>query len=307
MTAAANNQYRYAVELAQDANHAAEYGRETFESYSYQRDRMIEWDRTLAPSRATALAFVVLFPVIAIAEYLFSEELYRDVLPRYPWAMGLIFAVLAIVIAELIVYRFFEAKRQWKANELSRSELWKIQPEAVINKQVIKITQRQLIIGMMLFITMAAILFYMSCDRVNRMIDTGVRVNTFGPIDLLPVILYVVEVFTGIFIWYIILRLFLGLQVASLRRKFNAAARQSNELTIDAVQEFIIAKELGTVDGSLTLNIASFLRLSPEAGNKTEDSVRTIKPEFQTNGSLSKKTVNVDIGIDSQSPHTVFL
>ena len=305
MSAAANNQYRYAVELTQDANHAVAYGREIFKSYSYQRDRMTEWDRTLSPSRATVLAFAILFPIIAMVEYLFSEELYRDVLPRYPWAMGLIFAVLAIVIAELIVYRFFQAKRQWKANELKRSELWKNQPEAVINKQVIKITQRQLIIGILLFITMIAILSYLSWDRVNRMIDASARVNAFGPIDLLPVILYVFEVFTGMFIWYIILRSFLGLQVASLRRKFNSAARQCNQLTIDAVQEFIKAKELGTVDANLTLNIASFLRLSPEAGNKTEDAVRKIKPEVQANGSVSRKTVNVRIDIDSQGPHTV--
>src|SRR5689334_22890600 len=117
MSAASNNQYRYAAELAQDANHAAEYGRELYKLYSDQNNRMVEWDRTIAPSRATVLAFVILFPVIAMVEYLFSEELYQDVLPRHPWAMGLIFAVLATVISEFIVYRFFEVKRQWKANE----------------------------------------------------------------------------------------------------------------------------------------------------------------------------------------------
>src|SRR4030095_2955310 len=112
MPAAANNQYRYAAERAQDANHAAEYGREIFKTYSYQRDRMIEWDRTFAPSRATVVALAILFAVIAVVQYSFSVELYRDVLLRFPWAIGLIFAVIAIVIAELIVYRFFQAKRQ---------------------------------------------------------------------------------------------------------------------------------------------------------------------------------------------------
>jgi len=200
MTAAANNQYRYAAELAQDANHAAEYGREIFESYSFQRDRMIEWDKILAPSRATVLVFVILFPVITMVEYLFSEELYRDVLPRFPWAMGLVFAVLAIVIA---------------------------------------------------------------------------------------------------------FRLFLGLQIISLRRKFNAAVRQNNKLTIDAVQEFIKAQELGynIFENPVAKSIQQIYK--PET--KTEDSVRTIKAEFQKNGSLTKKAVNVDMDFDSHGPHTVLL
>jgi hypothetical protein len=99
MSAAPNKQYQYAAELAQDANHAADHATEIFGSYSYQRDRLIEWDRTMAPSRATVIAFVILFPAIAMAEYLFSKELYGDVLSRYPWAMVLIFAVLAVVIA----------------------------------------------------------------------------------------------------------------------------------------------------------------------------------------------------------------
>src|SRR4051812_21734487 len=124
MSAAPNNQYQYAAEVAQDANHAAEHATEIFGSYSYQRDRMIEWDRTMAPSRATVMAFVILFPVIAMAEYLFSKELYGNILSLYPWAIGLIFAALAILIAELIVYTFFKTKREWKASELKRSESW---------------------------------------------------------------------------------------------------------------------------------------------------------------------------------------
>jgi hypothetical protein len=320
MSAAPNNQYQYAAELAQDANHAAEYATEIFGSYSYQRDRMIEWDRTMAPSRATATALVILFPVIAIIEYFFSEELYRNVVSRYPWAMGLIFAALAILIAELIVYTFFKTKRQWKASELKRSESWINQPVAVIKKHVIKITQRQLLVGILLFISMIAILTYMSWYSVDRMIDAGVRINSFGPIYLLPVIGYVFEVFTGMFIWYIILRLFLGLEVASLRRKFNTAARVCNKLRMEAVQEFIRAErnihlatdykfrsDQGTVDGSLTLNLASFLRLCPEVGNKREDFVRTIKAELETNGSISKEAVNVDVDIDSQEPQSVLL
>jgi hypothetical protein len=378
MSDAANNQYRYAAELAQDANHAAEKGRELHEDYSDQSKRKVQWDRTIAPSRATVVAFVILFPVIAIVEYLFSEELYRDVLPRHPWAMGLIFAVLAIVIAELIVYRFFEAKRQWKANELKRSDSWKDQPDEVINKQVVKITQRQLVIGIVLFITMVGILSYMSWDRVVRLIAAGERTNPFGPIDLLPMILYVFEVFTGMFIWYIILRLFLGVKVKSLKRDFDAAVRACSELTIDAVQAFNKAEGLGynifqnpvtksiqeafcrndalteargsdyikeqtiavfpvqlrllhlgsndpvignvqvgtdykfssatgTADGNLNFNVDTFLRLSPEVGNKTEDSIRTIKVEYQTNGVPIRKEKNVAIDIDAQGPHTIFL
>jgi hypothetical protein len=320
MPTAPNNQYQYAAELAQDANHAAKHATEIFGSYSYQRDRMIEWDRTMAPSRATVMAFVILFPVIAMAEYLFSKELYGDVLSRYPWAMGLIFAVLAIIIAESFVYTFFKAKRQWKASELKRSESWMNQPVAVIKKQVIKITQRQLIIAILLFITMIATLTYMSSYSVDRMIGAGIRVNSFGPIDLMPVILFAFEVFTGMFIWYIILRLFLGLEVASLRRKFNTAARVCNKLRMEAVQEFIRAERNvhlatdykftsapGIVDGNLTLNLASFLRLCPEVGSEREDFVRTLKAEFEMNGSISKEAVNVDVDIELQDPHTVLL
>ena len=159
--------------------------------------------------------------------------------------MGLIFAVLAVVIAELLVYRFFEVKRQWKSNELKRSERWAHYPEPIINKQVKKITHRQLIIGLILFVIMVGILSYMSWDRVNRLRGAGVRTESFGPIDLLPVILYIFEVFTGMFIWYIILRLFLGITVRSLKKKFHKSVDQCSELTIDAVQAFNKAEENG--------------------------------------------------------------
>ncbi len=378
MPSNAENEYRYAAELAQDANHAAEDGREVHAKYTYQRTRLIEWDRTIAPQRATMLAFVILFPVIAVVEYLFSEELYRDLLPRSPWAMGLIFAVLAVIIAELLVYRFFEVKRQWKANELKRSEQWRDQVDKIINRHIKAITRKQFWIGMVLMLVMSFILSYMSWDRVHRMINAGERINAFGPVDVLPVILYLFEIITGMFIWYVILRIALGYQVRKLKKRFDKSVRQCSELTIDAVGAFNRAEKqgydffqepvtksiqeafcrndaigeangvdyiseqinavfsvklhlfyrgtarpfvgnvkvitdykfteaAGTQDGQLHLRIASFQRLRPEEGNRTEDSIRTILVETEENGKFSERTVKVAIDLDDEGPHTVYL
>jgi hypothetical protein len=92
---------------------------------------------------------------------------------------------------------------------------------------------------------MVGILSYMSYDRVDRMIKAGVRINAFGPVDLLPIILYIFEVFTGMFIWYVVLRALLGIDVYFLKKKFDASVRRCSELTINTVQAFNRAEKLG--------------------------------------------------------------
>jgi hypothetical protein len=372
------NEYRYAAELAQDANHAAEDGRKIYTIYEDQLKRLVEWDRTIAPQRATFIAFIVLFPFIAVAEYLFSEELYRDVLPKYPWAMGIIFGILAIVIAEMLVYRFFEVKRQWKANELRRSDKWNQKVDAIIDKHIKKITQRQFYVGLFLLILMLVILAYMSIDRVQSLFRAGDSASSFRPVDTLPIILYFFEVVTGMFIWYGILRLGLGFKVNKLKRTLDNSVKKCSELTIDSVQSFNKAEKLGynsimnpvtnsiqeafcrndslseakgieyiseqktdvfevslkllffkdnsdftgnvklvtdykftysegVTNGILNMKIASFLRFAPELGNKTGDSIRTIIAEFDLNGTLTEKTINVAIDLDLPGPHTVYV
>jgi hypothetical protein len=374
----AQNEYRFAAELAQDANHAAEDGRRVYERFSYLQERKIEWDRTIAPQRATMLAFVILFPVIAFVEYLFSEELYRDILPNHPWAIGLIFAVVAVIIAEMLVYRFFDVKRQWKANELKRSDKWKNKVDDLIDRHIKTTTRIQFFIGIILMMVMLGILSYMSWDRVKRMFSAGESVYGFKPADTLPIILYAFEIVTGMFIWYVILRIELGFRVSSLKKRFDNNVKKCSELTINAVETFDKAEKLkydifdkavarsiqealcrndglgeangidyinelksgvfeielnilhhatnipfignvkvatnykftnaeGTNNGNLVMKLATILRVHPEEGNMTDDSIRTIYAEYEINGKPVIKEVKVDIDMDIRGPHTIYI
>ncbi len=239
----AQNEYALADDYAKMANREAGNARELIPVWQDQKERLEHWDRIMAT--APVGIFSITFVFICIAEYYFSRELYRDISEDYPWAIALGLVAVAILISELLVYRFSPAKRRLKFYELRRNPNLATETDEALEAKVMRLTNSYFVGGLLLAVAMLAGLYYLSQLRVEKEILAGLRESEFGIQDLMPVILYVAEIISGVFIWYLIKRTWLWLKVRRLEKKVKSHVDRCAELTSKAVDQFADAERKG--------------------------------------------------------------
>ncbi|RMG39046.1 MAG: hypothetical protein D6732_04545, partial [Methanobacteriota archaeon] len=235
-SARARNEYELADKYAKKANREAGNARDLIPVWLDQKDRLDNWKRIMSMTAVPILT--VVFLIVCVAEYFFSREIYRDISRNYPWAIALGFVAVAILISELLVYKLSPSKQRLMFYEYRRDRNLADETDESIGEHVKRKTNRFAVIGGVLAVVMLAGLYYLSHLRVEKEILIGSRESGFGVQDLMPVTLYIAEIFSGVFVWYLIRRVWLGWKVKRLERKAKHHVNKCAEFTTKAVQQF---------------------------------------------------------------------
>lgn len=254
----AGKEYDLANNAARTANTHAGLARDARRAHAALDERLRHWDSIM--STAPTLIFTVVFVVVAVVEYLISRELYREFPGNAPpWLIALAFVAMAIVVSELIVLFLWPVKRVWKRYELRRDPNHEDLLDEELDARMARITKRQFWWGLLLGILLCLAVLWLSMARVDRELEAGLRTNGFGWIDFLPVVLYAVEMITGVFLWYLIKRLFYGTKRRALHRRFTKAVAACAESTALAVGKFEDARNAGADLSDLSDNVREAL------------------------------------------------
>ncbi len=239
----ARNEYRLANDFAIRGNKCACEARLLIPRWKQLEDRLENWDRIM--STASVGIFCFLFVFVCLVEYYFSKEIYRDILRDAPWLIALGFIAVAIFISEMVVYKFSPQKRWLMFYELRNNKNLDDKTDDEITEIVNKLTNKYFWIGLIFAIAMLAGLYFLSMERVEKELAAGERQSGFNIQDLMPVILYAVEIIVGVYVWYFIRRIFLGIRRRILKRQIDKLVFECAQLTTDAVRKYHDAEKHG--------------------------------------------------------------
>lgn len=235
--------YQVSANVAQRAGEAANTAREKLAAWRKENFRYEEWQKRMSNTHPEIWG--VIFLVVCVCEYMFSRELYRDFLPDAPYvpAFGLI--VLSVLISHYISTMLSSHLREVEEFELSQIEEKKHLPEFELKGALKKEVTRNFIIGLVLFLLVGALVFYLSFDRAGRELAAGRRAKPFGMQDMLPVVFYVFEVLSGIFVVYLFKKYALKITVSNLYKTKEENIDLCTNYTRDAITKFQNAEQKG--------------------------------------------------------------
>ena len=183
--------YEISNDLAASSNtHTAE-ARIVRKEFLDENDRLENWKKIM--SMVPVNLFTFFFVAVAIAEFIFSYEIYREMIPGAPWVMAIAFFGVGIILSEFIVYFFSKAKRQLLLYENKRNPINKSKIDADLLAEIKKKSLVYFIIGIIGTLILLFVIYNFSIDRANLEISAGERVAPIGIRDWLPLILYVFE------------------------------------------------------------------------------------------------------------------
>ncbi len=215
----ANKEFKAADTLASNASKLAHKANNALEMYKSASERLNNWKSIMSTAPVTALT--VIFFIVSIGEYMVSREIYREFNEKWPWAIAIVFFVAGLFVSEFIVYKLFEQKRAWKKYELKRDKNNNSKTNDEIDASIKKITNNYFVFGALLGLLIIAAIGFLSYKRVQGELAAGMRETGFGIMDFMPVILYIIEIISGAFVWYLIKKIRLGIDVTNLWEKFS--------------------------------------------------------------------------------------
>ena len=242
-TETAMNYYHQAETHALKANELASDARGKLELYNENKDMLDQWDEIM--SNTHPKTFAVFFIFISIAEFLFSIDLYTDLLPSAPWIIPIGIIVISIFISHALAVKIFPSLRNKEFSDKRASNYYKNHTDEEILSEINKISMRNFILGMVAAIGITVFIYWLSNERVNREIAAGMRANKFGVYDLMPVLFYIFEIIAGILILYLIKRTMLGIKVYRLKKHFDKLVRTVADETRNTVVGFEKAEANG--------------------------------------------------------------
>jgi len=232
----ANKEFQVADALASNASKHAHSANGILETYKSENGRLTNWKSIM--STAPVMAFAVIFIIVSIGEYLVSKEIYREFNEKWPWAIAIVFFVAGLFVSEFIVYKLFGQKRAWKKYELKRDPNNNSKTNDEIDYSIKKITNNYFIFGVILGLLIIAAIGFLSYKRVQGELAAGMRETGFGIMDFMPVILYIIEIISGAFIWYLIKKTGLSIHVKKLWKKFSHFATACNRDTAASIKKY---------------------------------------------------------------------
>ena len=235
-TETAKNYYHQAETHALKANELASDARGKLELYLENKEKLDRWDEIM--SNTHPKTFAVFFVFISIAEFLFSIDLYTDLLPSAPWIIPIGIIVISIFISHALAVKIFPSLRNKEFSDKRASKYYKNHTDEEIHSEINKISTRNFILGMVAAIGITVFIYWLSNERVNRQIAAGMRANTFGVYDLMPVLFYIFEIIAGILILYLIKRTMLWIKVYRLKKHFDKLVRTVADETRNTVVSF---------------------------------------------------------------------
>lgn len=235
--------YEISHNYASRANAKANEARIILEQYIDQKDRLENWKRIM--SMAPINLFTFFFVIVAIAEFVFSYDIYREMIRNYPWIMAIAFFGVGIIVSEFIVYLFSKAKRELLFFEKRRNPHNNKYIDLDLKNSILKKAIWYFIIGVILGLVLLYLIYNYSIDRATLEISSGERIDPIGIRDWLPVILYLFELILGVYIFYLLKRLWISFNVVKLKNKFDKLIKEINQYTDEAVRNYQEAEDEG--------------------------------------------------------------
>jgi len=237
----ANKEFKVADDLASSASVAAHKANSVLTEHKSEKERLTNWKSIM--STAPVMAFTVIFVVVSIGEYLVSKEIYREFNEKWPWAIAIVFFVAGLFVSEFIVYKLFGQKRAWKKYELKRDPNNNNKTNDEIDASIKKITNNYFVFGAILGLAIIAAIGFLSYKRVQGELAAGMRETAFGIMDFMPVILYVIEIISGAFIWYLFKKINLACKVNKLWKRFTKFVLSCSNNTASAIRKYQDAEQ----------------------------------------------------------------
>lgn len=288
----ASKEYDVADRYAKQANADAADARNAYAIYTPQKSRLDQWKAIMAP--APVIAFTILFLLVSIGEYLFSKEIYRVILKDAPWAIAIIFLVVGVFVSDLISYRISAYKRNWKLYEMRDDPILKDRTtEDEYARKVQTFSTRQFYFGLAVGLLALSAILFLSITRVQKEIAAGLRVSAFGIIDLIPVLLYVVELYTGIYVRYLFNQIKLETKVKRHLKVFNNSVANCASNTAKAINKYEDAELSGfdPIASSVSDNIKqAFFR----------NNRRDVNQEVQYVDTCNKSVYTIQLNLQKQ-------
>lgn len=232
----AKSYYSQAEKHALKANELAVDAREVKESYEQLKDLLKRWDEIMSHNPITAFTFI--FVLVAIGEYLVSIELYTDLLPRAPFIIPLVIIGISIVISHWLAYKFVAGFRLMEFDDKRQSTLLRTKTDEQIWAEINSKSNRNFYVGLIAAIGITIFIYFMSMERVEREIAAAMRIKGFGFYDALPVLFYIAEIITGVYIVYLLKRLSKSRIASKLKNDFDDLLRRISNETESAISSF---------------------------------------------------------------------
>jgi hypothetical protein len=232
----AKKEFEAADLIAQSANKAANDANVTLLDYKEQKDRLDNWKNIMAT--APVFLFTVIFIIVSIGEYLVSKEIYREFNSKVPWLIAIVFFIAGVFVSEFLAYKMFRQKREWKFYEQKRDRNNLTKTDGEIETNIKKFTLNSFIFGVVLGLALISAIGFLSFKRVQGELAAGMRESGFGVMDIMPVLLYIIEIISGAFVLYLLKETGLVMKVKGLNKKFNTLVGSCNALTGKAVLKY---------------------------------------------------------------------
>lgn len=243
MSDLAQSYYKQAEENALKANELSADARETRDALIHVRSKLDRWADIMSHNPITI--FTIIFVLVSIGEYLISLELYTDLLPRAPYIIPLVIIGISVVISHWLAYKFIPGFRLMEYDDKRQSPLHQSKTDEQIWTEVRKKSNLTFIFGLLAAISITVFIFFMSKERVDREIAAGMREKGFGFYDALPVLFYIAEIITGVYVVYLLKRLNKTIIAGSLYRKLEKLLQQISRHTEDTLRNFERAEQEG--------------------------------------------------------------
>lgn len=224
---------------AHEGSTAAEYannGRKYRKDYHSQQNIITRWDNIL--SNDPVFLFTIIFIICFAADILVSWEMYRDVvsyvLTSTPaWAM-LLLGFLINGFAAVVSHYFSKTK----SDGLFNYEVWNLQhiihrgekPYEIAIRDVTKDKKNDFILFLLTSVTLIVIVGFISFNRSFLLKQGGNDEAGYNLLQkILPMVIVMAEVFTGIYLVFVLKRLLLNLKASSNKGKFLNFLHLTNE------------------------------------------------------------------------------
>lgn len=240
---AAKAYYDQAETHAASANELAADARELRKNYLDVSATIARWDEIM--SNTHPVVWGIFFIIICVVEFIFSLDLYTDLLPFAPWIIPIGVIVITVFISHALAVKAMVSLRNKEFSDKKHNQAYNSFTDERIWGEIRKNSNRNMMYGILGAVVITGILLFLSFERVKREIGAGMREESFNVYDLLPVIFYVFEIIAGILVLYLFKRIGKGLKARRFRRKLDKVLRQIAYETKLAVQSFEKAEENG--------------------------------------------------------------
>jgi len=239
----ARNYYQQAEKHASKANELAADAREKLAIYRELAGTLKRWDEIMSHNPIIIWTFI--FILVATGEFLVSIDLYIDLLPRAPWIIPMVIIAISIVISHWLAYKFIPGLKLVEYESKRSSNVFSKRTDDDIRMEIEKRSNKTFYLGLAVAFLITILVFYLSKERVEREIGAGMRINGFGFYDSLPVIFYLAEIVTGVYVVYLLKRLNKSIKAWRIRKRFDNLVRAVSHETSEAIHSFETAETNG--------------------------------------------------------------